>query len=135
MLYNGMEAKNKYNWRIVLGPVILLGGIILGIFWQGINPFLVSILTAMGAVFIVVGIRMMKYGDSYKGDERTKKIWAYSAAYSWWLTYIAIAALYLVDYLKIVELTIGSVLGILLFTIAITQIIIGWILSRKGDIQ
>jgi xanthine/uracil permease len=130
-----MEAKNKYNWRLILGPVLLLGGIILGLFWEGMPSVLVSILTAMGTVFIVVGIRMMKYGDSAKGDERTRKIWAYSAAYSWWLTYIAIAALYLVDYLKIVELNVGMVLGILLFTIAITQIIINWILSRKGDIR
>jgi len=129
-----MEAKNKYNWRLVLGPVLLLGGILLGLFWEGIPSVLVSVLTAMGAVFIVVGIRMMKYGDAYKGDERTKKIWAYSAAYSWWLTYIAIAALYLVDYLKIIELNVGMVLGILLFTIAITQIIISWLLSRRGDI-
>jgi hypothetical protein len=130
-----MEAKNKYNWRLVLGPVILLGGIILGIFWSGFPPYLVSFLTALGAVFIVIGIRMMKYGDSAKGDERTRKIWAYSAAYSWWLTYVAIAALYLVDYLKIVELTVGSILGILLVTISLSQIIISWILSRKGDIQ
>ena len=129
-----MEAKNKQNWRLVLGPIFLLGGILLGLFWPGIPSVLVSILTAMGAVFIVVGLRVMKYGSSYKGDERTKKIWAYSAAYSWWLTYIAIAILYLVDYLKIADLTVGAVLGILLFTIAITQIIIGWILSRKGDI-
>jgi hypothetical protein len=130
-----MEAKNNYNWRLVLGPVILLGGILLGLFWQGIPSVLVSIMTAMGAVFIVVGIRMMKYGDSYKGDERTKKIWAYSAAYSWWLTYIAIAALYLVDYLNIVELSVGMVLGILLFTISLSQIVLSWILSRKGDVR
>jgi len=130
-----MAAKNKYGWRLVLGPVLLFGGILLGLFWEGIPSVLVSILTAMGAVFIVVGIRMMKYGDSYRGDERTRKIWAYSAAYSWWLTYIAIAILYLVDYLKVVELNVGMVLGILLFTIAITQIIIAWILSRRGDVQ
>ncbi|MBN2094887.1 MAG: hypothetical protein JW727_02465 [Candidatus Aenigmarchaeota archaeon] len=130
-----MEAKSRYNWRLILGPILLLGGIALGLFWQGIPNILVSIITAMGAIFIVVGIRKMKYGDAYKGDERTRKIWAYSAAYSWWLTYIAIAILFWVDYLKLADLTVGAVLGILLFTIAITQIIIGWILSRKGDVQ
>lgn len=129
-----MAAKNKHNWRLFAGPILLLGGILLGLFWKGIPAVLISVLTAMGAVFIVVGIRMMKYGDAYKGDERTKKIWAYSAAYSWWLTYIAIAILYLIDYLKIIELNVGMVLGILLFTIAITQIIIGWVLSRRGDV-
>lgn len=130
-----MEAKNKHNWRLALGPVILLGGILLGLFWEGIPIFLVSAMTAMGVVFIVVGLRVMKYGKAYTGDERTKKISVYAAAYAWWLTYIAIAILYWVHYLEIITLTVGSVLGILLFTIALTQIVISWILSRKGDVQ
>lgn len=130
-----MEAKSKYSWRLMVGPVLLLGGILLGIFWQGIDPIIVSVVTAMGAAFIVSGIRMMKYGDAYKGDERIRKIGAYAAAYSWWLTYVAIAILYLVEYLNIATLSVEGVLGILLFTTALCQIVIRWVLMRRGDIR
>jgi hypothetical protein len=127
--------KKKHNWRLFAGPLLLLAGILLGIFEPNVPILYVSIMTALGVIFIVMGLRMTKSRDLYKGDERTRKIWAYSAAYSWWLTYIAIAILYFIDYTKLASLTVDSVLGILLFTIAITQIVISWIMSRKGDVQ
>jgi hypothetical protein len=79
--------------------------------------------------------RLFIQGDFPDRDERTKKLAAYGITYSWLLTLVLIAVLYLANFFKLVEFTAGGVLGILLILMAISANIFRWYFTQKSDVE
>jgi succinate-acetate transporter protein len=127
-----MRFGHKY--KIVVGSAFVLLGIVMQL--QDMHVAISVAVMVAGMVFLVRGMRIMRRGeDVYKGDERTRKIGAFASAYSWFLTLMAIAVVFWVDYLEIFPMSSQQILGFLLFFMVFTLVFFRWYLTRKGDVQ
>ena len=124
-----------YRYKLVLGIIIMLAGMLSAafhIFETTISIFLIN----MGLIlFVITAFRLFRQGDLPDRDERTKKLAAYGITYSWLLTLVLIAVLYWVEYFKLVELTAGGVLGILLIFMTISANVFRWYFMQKCDVE
>ena len=124
-----------YRYKLVPGITIMLAGMLSAAFHMfdmSISIFLIN----LGLIlFVITAFRLFRQGGLPDRDERTKKLAAYGITYSWLLTLILIAVLYWVEYFKMVELTVGGVLGILLIFMSISANIFRWHFMQKGDVE
>lgn len=137
-MFKGIAMKNienRYVYKFALGVIILLAGIVSATCYKyeaSVSSFLIS----MGLIlFILTAFRLFRQGDLPDRDERTKKLVAYGITYSWLLTLVLIAVLYLANSFKLVEFTAGGVLGILLIFMAISANIFRWYFTQKSDVE
>lgn len=129
------NIKKIYAYKLALGFIILLAGIVSAICYKHEASFS-SFLIIMGLVlFILTAFRFFRQGDLPDRDERTKKLAAYGITYSWLLTLVLISVLYLANYFELVEFTAVNVLGILLIFMTISANVFRWYFMRKGDIE
>ena len=124
-----------YRYKLVLGITIMLAGMLSAAFHtfdMSISIFLIN----LGLIlFVITAFRLFRLGGLPDRDERTKKLAAYGITYSWLLTLILIAVLYWVDYFKLIEITVGGVLGILLIFMSISANVFRWHFMQKGDVE
>lgn len=124
-----------YRFKLVLGITIMLAGMLsaaFDTFDMSISIFLIN----LGLIlFVITAFRLFRLGGLPDRDERTKKLAAYGITYSWLLTLVLIAVLYWVEYFKLVELTAGGVLGILLIFMSISANVFRWYFMQKGDVE
>lgn len=124
-----------YRYKLVLGIIIMLAGILSAIFLEA-EASISIILISMGLViFVMTAFRLFRRGDLPDRDERTKKLAAYGITYSWLLTLVLIMVLYWVEFFKLAELTAEVILGILLFFMVISANVFRWYFMQKGDIE
>lgn len=129
------NIKKIYVYKLALGVIILLAGIVSATCYKHEASFS-SFLITMGLVlFILTAFRFFRQGDLPDRDERTKKLAAYGITYSWLLTLVLISVLYLTNYFKLVEFTAVNVLSIILIFMTISANVFRWYFMRKGDIE
>jgi hypothetical protein len=129
------SMEKKYLYTLVLGISIMIAGILSVVFREIDYSISISLINIGLIIFIVTVFRLFRKGELPDRDERTKKLAAYSITYSWLLTLVLIAVLYWVEYFKLVELTAGSVLGILLFFMIVSSNVFRWYFMQKGDVE
>jgi hypothetical protein len=131
----GMKERTKTLWIIVNTAVLAV--LMLAVFWSGVNT--VSVSALISAVIAVILVGFIKWKRTAAGtpesDERTKKLGAYAATYSWLLTLVLIALLFWVDYFSVFKLTVTQALGTTLFVMVLSMNVFRWYFSRKGDIE
>jgi hypothetical protein len=86
-------------------------------------------------VFALMYYLRVRHPDRYKKDERTNRIGAYAASYSWFVTYLAVAILYLLDYTGYLRVPASVAISTIFALMAVTIIAFRWHLSLKGDVQ
>ncbi|KKG12046.1 hypothetical protein [Methanosarcina sp. 2.H.A.1B.4] len=127
--------EKRYMNKLVPGIIIMLAGMLSAAFHtfdMSISIFLIN----LGLIlFIITAFRLFRLRGLPDRDERTKKLAAYGITYSWLLTLVLIAVLYWVEYFKLVELTVGGVLGILLIFMSISANVFRWHFMQKGDVE
>jgi hypothetical protein len=129
------SMEKKYFYTLVLGIAIMVAGIFSIAFQKFEESISVSLINIGLIIFIVTVFRIFRKGELPDRDERTKKLAAYGITYSWLLTLVLIAGLYWVEYFKLIELTAGGVLGILLFFMIISSNVFRWYFMQKGDVE
>ncbi|MFA5077523.1 MAG: DUF2178 domain-containing protein [Candidatus Micrarchaeia archaeon] len=90
-----------------------------------------AVVAAMAAVFTLRYLQRKE--DGVLQDERTKKVHNAAMAYSWWLTYVLIAILLWVNYLKLAKVELESALSLMFFFMVATYTLAKWWLSSRGD--
>lgn len=124
-----------YRYKLFLGITIMLAGMLSAAFHtfnMSISIFLIN----LGLIlFVITAFRIFRLGGLPDRDERTKKLAAYGITYSWLLTLVLIAVLYWVEYFKLIEITVGGVLGILLIFMSISANVFRWYFMQKGDVE
>lgn len=128
-----MQKSRWQKYRLVFGPGFILLGIYMSI--TETPFFLGTIVMTVGFVYTIRGLMVMKHGEErYKGDERTRKIGAYAAAYSWFFTILAISVIFWADYLGLRKFTGQEALGAVMLFMVASLILSRWHIARKGDV-
>lgn len=130
-----MKQKGEsMRWLVV--QLALLAVLMLAVLLRGVNTRSVSIVISMiTAVFVAWFVKWKRMGELPDRDERTKKLGAYAATYSWLVTLVLIAVLFWVDYLAVVKLTVTQVLGVTLLVMVLSLNFFRWYFLRKGDVE
>ncbi|MGE5832761.1 MAG: hypothetical protein ACM3X8_07580, partial [Methanomicrobiales archaeon] len=125
-----------YLYRVIVGCLLILWGVAEIL----LNPSGISILPtallAAGLAFFLVGIiRWRKFGNAPEQDERSRKIGSWGISYSWIVSLIFMTALFWLDYLRVVSLTIETALGSSILVMIFSAVAFQMYLFRKGDVE
>jgi hypothetical protein len=127
-----MKPRNIY--RIVIGAVMILSGIVSILLTAG-EVIISTMLLAAGFAFLITGIsRHLKYGDDPESDERSKKIGAYGLSWAWLTGLFFMFGLFWLDYLGILRLGTQNALALSVVILALSAVIYQVYLFRKGDV-
>ena len=128
-----MIQRNLY--RIIIGTLMLVSGLISSVFEPGGSIFSTILITG-GCAFLAVGIlRHRQYKDGPESDERSKKIGAYGLSYAWLTGIIFISVLYWLDITGILLLGTQVVLALSLMVLAISAVLYQIYLFKRGDVE
>jgi hypothetical protein len=124
---------DKPAYMMGLGILFLSMGI--GLSFGDIHPAAGAATTAFGLIYVLQSVRMKRNGeDALRGDERTRRIGAWAASYSWFLTLLALSALFWLIHLKAVALGPEDVAASMMLLMVFSLLFFRWMLSRKGDV-
>ncbi len=131
-----MEMTKANKQRLIFGPIVLLVAVVLLIFWKNAPSIFISGLMAGGLASTINGIYShSKYGVQAESDERTRKISASAATYSWFITLTFVGVLNFLNYFSPLEITVAKVLSIIIFVMIGTLILFYAYFARKGDVK
>jgi hypothetical protein len=127
-----MKPRNLY--RIVIGAVMILSGIVSLLLTAG-EAVISTMLLAAGFAFLITGIsRHRKYGDDPESDERSKKIGAYGLSWAWLTGLLFMFGLFWLDYLGILRISTQNALALSVVVLALSAVVYQLYLFRKGDV-
>lgn len=95
----------------------------------------VSIISAIIVTIVVLTVFRRKHPENYQKDERTRRIGAYAAAWSWQISFFFVAMLYWLYYLDMIawsaEVVISAVFVIMIASVLASRAY----LMRRGDVS
>jgi uncharacterized membrane protein len=129
------EMLQRNLYRIIIGTLMLVSGLISSVFEPGRSIFSTILITG-GCAFLAVGIlRHRQYREGPESDERSKKIGAYGLSYAWLTGVIFISVLYWLDITGILLLRTQVVLALSLMVLAISAVLYQMYLFKRGDVE
>jgi hypothetical protein len=129
------EMLQRNLYRIIIGTLMLVSGLISSVFEPGRSIFSTILITG-GCAFLAVGIlRHRQYREGPESDERSKKIGAYGLSYAWLTGVIFISVLYWLDITGILLLGTQVVLALSLMVLAISAVLYQMYLFKRGDVE
>jgi hypothetical protein len=123
---------------------MFLGGIVLVVFGlyqtltmpEGTPGNLSGFSLSAGVVLMILaGARMLRGGEYYLQDERTRRIGAYGLSYSWFLTFLALFALFWVNYLGLASPDPGAISVFFILLMGLSAKAFQWWFFRKEDVE
>lgn len=131
-----MNNNKRYQLTIFIGSIILVLGILAALLTPLGEQIASSGIITIGLVMIVIGvIGLMKKRTGVEKDELTRKIADRAAAYSWFFTLIALMIIYWLDYFKLVDFGVKTVIGLTYMVMIISMLLTQRILWRRGDVE
>ncbi|VVB73254.1 Uncharacterised protein [uncultured archaeon] len=130
-----MERKTWY--LLAFSAIVFLLAALIGFYGKDKQENITTDLVAIGAAILAVTVarELLYKGKAPVVDERTKKIVRFASSYSWWLSYVLIAILILVDQFNLATLSAQSVLGLVFFFMVFSQFALRFYFERKGDVE
>lgn len=129
-----MKKAKKFGLYLIAGTLLVL----LGLFYElvaDLNEILTIVFVTSGAVIILTSVlKYSTYGD-VSHDERTRKLGSAALSFSWLLTFILINVMFWIDYFSWIELTVGQVIGVIMFFMVLSGSILQWLYRKKGDLN
>jgi len=125
----------KQNTKIHIVKVALALMIITLLAWKGPTPETISIGINIILIIALITYMRAKYPERYMKDERTDKLAAHAASWSWMITFITVTILFWIDYVKYIEFTATQIINIIFWLMLFSIMITRWIIHSKGDIK
>jgi hypothetical protein len=122
--------KNQHKWLLMKAAIITLFISLIAL--AEIDVYAVSIIATVFICVMILSARRMR--KAHVKDERIKKIGAYSGAYSWMITLIAVSMIFWIDHLGLYVLSVKQAVLIIGAIMLATQIGFQWIFMKRGDI-
>ncbi len=116
-----------------MGILFITMGI--GLSSNDINPAVGAATTAFGLIYVLRAVRLRRDGeDALRGDERTRKLGAWAASYSWFLTLVTLSVMFWLLHLGLIRLNPEDVTASMMLLMVFSLLFFRWMLSRKGDV-
>jgi len=127
----GLSQRSLYV--ILLAAVLYLVAAYLNFFTPNADESTVSIVVSMATAMVAVGIfRAWQEGKGEPiADERTILVHRIAVGYSWWFSYVVIAALLLMNQFKLATLNVESVLSLVFFTMIASLLLFRFYVSKQ----
>lgn len=130
-----MERNEKWVAFVIAPLLVMLPIAAAAMLPESGTETVSGIATLVAALTFALFLRKKRLkAEGRPTDERTQKITAWAASYSWFLTLVAISLLFWLDYLKIVQMGARQVLTGLLIIHLGSMIFAKWRFSQKGDV-
>jgi hypothetical protein len=127
---------HRYLFRVIVGTLFIVWGVAELLLDPSGESIVPTILLAAGLAFLLAGVlRWRKYGNTPEKDERTRRIGAWGLSYSWILSLFFMTALFMLDYLGMLVLTVQAALGVSIAVMALSAVGFQVYLSRAGDVE
>lgn len=117
---------------IISGLVILALGLVFHLL--KFSPVFTVTFIITGVVTVIITSYYATRGERMIQDERTRRVSALSLSYSWFATYLLIAALIWV-HLLIIPLTVPLTLLIIMLFMAFSNLLFKWHFNRRSDLE
>lgn len=130
-------ATMRTMYAVLLAAVVYLAAAYLGLFVPSADASFISMLFAIGTAMLAVAlVRAWREGRGEPlADERTKLVHRVAVNYSWWLSYVVIAALLLVQQFNLAALSVEGVLSIVFFAMIASLLVFRLYFSAKGGLE
>ena len=121
--------------KVITGLGIALFAIALALLMLGeIDIVIILALFVGGLIGLISGL--YKYLGYKEGtDERTRKLSAFAATYSWLITFALVCILILLDYFGRLNMNIAQTLGLIFFVMLVTMLWFNMYFKRRGDVD
>ncbi|MFH1836169.1 MAG: hypothetical protein ABH851_08275 [Methanobacteriota archaeon] len=125
---------DKTVYRFGAGMIFLFMGLSLSL--KDYNPAVGAATMTFGLIYILNAVKVKVHGQAaVKGDERTRKLGAWAATYSWFATLMGVSILYWLVRLGRVDLAAEDVLGILILFMTFSLLFFRMVVAHKGDVS
>ncbi|GEM_PF-3833595 len=126
-----MKQKTKINTiRLALASAII--GLLA---WKGSTTVNIAIGLNIVIIMALITYTRKKYPERYMKDERTNKLSAYAASWSWMITFITVTILFWIDYVKYIEFSASQMINIIFWLMLLSLMIARWVVFTKGDAE
>lgn len=126
--------KQKYKVQMVAGIFLLLASNVLAFLSvcpeDPLTPMRYLVPVGLALVIIPV-LRHRRYGNEPYKDERTNNIITRGFVYSWYLTIGVMVALFVVDDVGVLTMTVQNTLAMIILVATISFLIFRWYLFQK----
>jgi hypothetical protein len=128
--------KKEYKYRMALGLILLLLGIVVEIFWKGVyNSLITSIFVLFGLILILISVlRHLIFREEPEKDERTTKISVFAMAYAWLVAMGFVGLLLWLDKYNLIKITAPQALMSTFSISLLAMFVFQLYFRRKGDV-
>jgi hypothetical protein len=131
------EVKKKVNWIFKIALFALGIGIAIPVLGLNVDKGIATAFYSTASAIFAVGMVLywrMKKGQKVIRDERVDQVARKAASWSWWYSYILIACLFWVQYLKLYPLTVDIVLGAMFYFMVLSYAFSQWYINRMPNV-
>lgn len=100
------------------------------------DTLLITTVLLVGVILLAISIArltLVREGDVIR-DERTTGIHNRAMAFSWWIAYLTLATVYLLQYADIIDLPVEGFVSLMFFIMLLTYWVTRRVLSLRGDV-
>jgi hypothetical protein len=90
--------------------------------------------STIGIILTLRGYIMERSPDRMKKDERSKKISAWAASYSWITMIFVLLAIFWINKFQIFQFSVDAVVGIVYIAMVVSLIVFKYYFNNKGDV-
>ncbi|HEY3272298.1 MAG TPA: hypothetical protein VGJ92_00975 [Methanocella sp.] len=132
-----MIGKNKRLEIIfvAIGAILALWSLVL---WpsttENVRPWAATCII-IGGIMMLFGVAGLGWRDEPRGDERTRKLGAYAASWSWFSALSVASLLYLLEHWNMITLSADQALVAMLVTLLGTMVVFNAYYRKRGDTE
>ena len=123
--------KNRSLIGMALGAALTFAGLLLSISGYNADFMVVAGVTAIVLALVI----RWRTGHQPESDERSMKIWAFGAGYSWLVSLLFVAALLGGGYLGLLTMSTEQALEMIAWVMTLSAVLFMAYFRQKGDVE
>jgi len=129
-----MKATKTDKIMMGSGIILCIGAVALLMTSETIDIVIILALLVAGVMGLITGLsKYLGYREGPRTDERTRKLSAFATTYSWFITFVLVNILFLLDYFGRLTITVSQILGLIFFVMLLTMVGMNMYFKQKGD--
>ena len=125
------KAKKMMIVKIFI-IVAMLGSML---YFRGADSASISVASSIVAVVLMTTLVRWKKPEAYKKDERIVKLSSYAGTWSWYVSLLAVTALFWTNYLGILNWNASDVISAIFFVMVSSILAFRFYFMKRGDVE